>query len=54
MGQDASTPVDENTLPETLESRTVDSVAKFVKDGRAKKVVVMVSLTPEYLKMTCF
>ncbi|KAA6413567.1 MAG: SIR2 family histone deacetylase [Lasallia pustulata] len=41
MGQDASTPVDENTPPETLESRTVESVARFIRDGRAKKIVVM-------------
>ena len=53
MGQDASTPVNENTPPETLESRTVDSVAKFIKDGRAKKVVVMVSLIAEYVHVAC-
>lgn len=54
MGQDASKLVDENTPPETLESRTVDSVAKFIKDGRAGKIVVMVSLRAEYLRSPAF
>ena len=52
MGQEASTPVDESTPPETLESRTVDSVAKFIKDGRAKNTVVMVSST-QNMKVAC-
>ena len=42
MGQDSSTPVDEHTPPESLEARTVEAIAKFIKEGRAKKVVVMV------------
>ena len=43
MGQESSTPVDEHTPPESLEARTVEAVAKFIKDGKAKKIVVMVS-----------
>ncbi|KAI9835332.1 MAG: hypothetical protein M1819_002476 [Sarea resinae] len=41
MGQEASSPIDESTPSRTLEGRTVDAVAKFIKDGRAKKIVVM-------------
>ncbi|KAJ9664877.1 Sir2 histone deacetylase Hst2 [Coniosporium apollinis] len=41
MGQDASTPVDESTPPQTLESRTLDGVAKYIKSGRAQRIVVM-------------
>ncbi|KAF2244938.1 NAD-dependent deacetylase sirtuin-2 [Trematosphaeria pertusa] len=41
MGQDESHMVDEDTPPETLESRTVEAVAKFIKDGRAQRIVVM-------------
>lgn len=35
--------VDENTPCQTLDSRSIDGVAKFIKDGHAKKIVVMVS-----------
>ncbi|KAI9701792.1 MAG: Sir2 histone deacetylase Hst2 [Candelina mexicana] len=41
MGQESSTLVDESTPPQTLKSRTVESVARLIKDGRAKKIVVM-------------
>ncbi|KAF2834870.1 putative SIR2 family histone deacetylase [Patellaria atrata CBS 101060] len=34
MGQDAST-------PETLESRTLEGIARYIKDGKAKKIVIM-------------
>lgn len=43
MGQDASTPIDESTPPRTLNARTVEAVASYIKDGHAKKIVVMVS-----------
>lgn len=46
MGQESSTPIDEHTAPETLGARTVDAVAKFVKEGRAKNIVVMVGFMP--------
>ncbi|KAF2101622.1 NAD-dependent histone deacetylase SIR2 [Rhizodiscina lignyota] len=41
MGQDASSPVDETVPPETLETRTIDGVARYIKDGKAKRIVVM-------------
>ncbi|KAF2195634.1 NAD-dependent deacetylase sirtuin-2 [Zopfia rhizophila CBS 207.26] len=42
MGQDQSLPlVDENTPTQTLESRTLEAVAKLIKDGRASQIVVM-------------
>ncbi len=50
MGQESSSPVDESVPPQTLQSRTVDGVAKYIKDGRAKRIVVMVS-SCHYLKV---
>lgn len=44
MGQDSSTPVDESTPPQTLQSRTLDGVAAYIRDGKAKRIVVMVRL----------
>lgn len=41
MGQDGSTPVDEGTPPSTLETRTIDGVAKYIKSGKCKRIVVM-------------
>ena len=42
MGQEQSI-VDENTPTETLDSRTVEAVGKYIKDGQAQRIVVMVS-----------
>lgn len=42
MGQDESRPIDDSIAPETLDSRTVDAVAKYIKDGRVKRIVTMV------------
>lgn len=42
MGQDSSTPIDESTPPDTLQSRTLDGIAKYINDGKAKRIVVMV------------
>ena len=42
MGQDSSTLVDDNTPPETLQARNVDAVAKYINNGRKKRIVVMV------------
>ena len=42
MGQDTSTLIDDNTPPETLQARTVDAVARYINNGRQKKIVVMV------------
>ncbi|KAK7533338.1 NAD-dependent histone deacetylase SIR2 [Phyllosticta citribraziliensis] len=42
MGQEESTIVDESKPSVTLESRTVEGVGKYLRNGRAKEVVVMV------------
>jgi len=42
MGQEQSSPVDDDTQCQRLDDRSVESVAKYIKAGRAKKVVVMV------------
>jgi len=45
MGQESSLPmVDESTPTQTLESRTLESVAKSLKEGRFIRIVVMVSM----------
>ena len=43
MGQEESRLVDDKTPPETLKSRTLEAVAQYIKDGRARRIVVMVS-----------
>jgi hypothetical protein len=43
MGQEESRMVDDKTPPETLESRSVEAIAKYIKDGKVKRIVVMVS-----------
>lgn len=43
MGQEASTPVDESTPTQTLSARTVEAIASYINEGRARKIVVMVS-----------
>ncbi|KAL2787290.1 DHS-like NAD/FAD-binding domain-containing protein [Aspergillus keveii] len=42
MGNESSTLVDENTHPSVLEARTVDAVAKYVKEKHVRRIVVMV------------
>lgn len=42
MGQDESRMVDEKTPAVTLESRSIEAVAKYITSGRAKSIVVMV------------
>lgn len=41
MGQDSSSPIDESVPPETLETRTLGGVAKYIKSGKVKNIVVM-------------
>ncbi|KZF22349.1 silent information regulator protein Sir2p [Xylona heveae TC161] len=42
MGQESSTPVAEHVPPRTLDGgRTVEAIAKYIRDGKAKKIVVM-------------
>lgn len=45
MGQEESRLIDEKTPPETLKSRTLEAVAEYIKDGRARRIVVMVGLS---------
>ncbi|KAF2199511.1 NAD-dependent deacetylase sirtuin-2 [Delitschia confertaspora ATCC 74209] len=40
MGQEESR-VDDNTPPQKLSSRNLEGVAKYIKDGKARKIVVM-------------
>lgn len=42
MGQDISTPVDENVPAQVLDDRSLESVAKYILNGQAKKIVIMV------------
>jgi len=42
MGQDSSHElIDDSVRPETLDSRTIDAVAKLIKQGKAKRIVVL-------------
>ncbi|GAB7344345.1 hypothetical protein MBLNU457_2208t1 [Dothideomycetes sp. NU457] len=41
MGQENTTPIDESTPPQTLETRNLDGIAKYIKSGKAKKIVLM-------------
>jgi NAD-dependent histone deacetylase SIR2 len=43
MGQDESRVVDADQPPQTLKARTLEALAQYIKDGRAQKIVVMVS-----------
>jgi NAD-dependent histone deacetylase SIR2 len=42
MGQDESRVVDPAAPPQTLEARTLEALAQYIKDGHAQKIVVMV------------
>lgn len=46
MGQDESRVVDADTAPQTLKARTLEALVQYIKDGRARKVVVMVNTYP--------
>jgi hypothetical protein len=48
MGNEESRVVDPDTPPQTLKARTVEALAQYIKDGRAKQIVVMVS-SPAYI-----
>ncbi|KAK3114764.1 Sir2 histone deacetylase Hst2 [Teratosphaeriaceae sp. CCFEE 6253] len=41
MGNEESTPVDENTPPQTLSARTLEGLAEYIKSGKASQIVVM-------------
>jgi hypothetical protein len=42
MGNEPSTVVDENTPPSVLESRSIEAVAKYIKEKNVRNIVVMV------------
>ncbi|KAL1961840.1 hypothetical protein VTN77DRAFT_1009 [Rasamsonia byssochlamydoides] len=42
MGNESSTPVDENTPPRVLERRDVESLAKYILEKDVRKIVVMI------------
>lgn len=41
MGNEESSPIDESVPPQTLEYRTLDGVADYIKSGAVRKIVVM-------------
>jgi len=41
MGNEESSPVDESVPPQTLEYRTLDGVARYIKSGKVRSIVVM-------------
>jgi NAD-dependent histone deacetylase SIR2 len=43
MGNEESRVVDPDTPTQTLRERSVEALAEYIKDGRAKQIVVMVS-----------
>ncbi len=42
MGNESSVPVEDDVPPQTLESRTLESVAKYITERRVRRIVVMV------------
>ena len=46
MGNESSALVDENTSPSVLEARNIDAVAKYVKEKKVRRGVVMVCDIP--------
>jgi NAD-dependent histone deacetylase SIR2 len=46
MGNEESRVVDADTPPQTLKARTIEALAQYIKDGRAKQIVVMVTIIP--------
>ncbi|KAL6249267.1 Sir2 histone deacetylase Hst2 [Rhinocladiella similis] len=41
MGNESSTPIDESTRPTTLHARSIEAVAKYIKERNVKNIVVM-------------
>jgi NAD-dependent histone deacetylase SIR2 len=46
MGNEESRVVDLDTPTQTLRERSVQALAEYIKDGRAKQIVVMVGHSP--------
>ena len=49
MGNESSTPVEEHVPPQTLESRSMEAVAKYIKEQHVQRIVVMVSAFVSHL-----
>ncbi|EFX02440.1 sir2 family histone deacetylase [Grosmannia clavigera kw1407] len=41
MGQEASSQIDESVPPVTLSERSIEAVARYIRDGRARKIVAL-------------
>ncbi|KAH9869461.1 hypothetical protein IAQ61_006667 [Plenodomus lingam] len=41
MGSEESRVVDENVEPQTLQARTLEALAQYIREGKARKIVVM-------------
>lgn len=54
MGQEQSSPINDSTPTQTLKERSVDSVAKYIQEGQAKKIVVMVSIFDKFRELLEF
>lgn len=54
MGQEQSSPIDDSTPSVTLENRSLDALAKYIKDGRAKRIVTMVRIPIGLLYLEIF
>ena len=51
MGNEESTVVDDSTWPSVLETRSMEAVAKYIKEKDVKKIVLMVSSVLFCMKM---
>lgn len=54
MGQESSSPIDDSVAPVTLKARTLDALAEYIKSGKVKRVVVMVSDSEGLKSMSTF
>ncbi|KAA8626839.1 NAD-dependent deacetylase sirtuin-2 [Pyrenophora tritici-repentis] len=50
MGQEESRVIEADAPPRTLQERTLEALAQYIKDGRAQKIVVMVGWSDELSK----
>lgn len=46
MGNEESTMVDPSTRPTTLSARNTEALAKYIQEGKARKIVVLVGRIP--------
>ena len=53
MGNEPSTMVDEHTPPTVLDARTIEAVAKYMKQKSVQRVVVMVCRPCPALHLAC-